>query len=159
MLQHLTSGSMASLSNNFKSPRSFEWELDSTAFCFVLRVSLDRASKILSIPTFSSLDHPPPPPKKKFVYDDVQVCNLLAWVLFDKLPPRWLVLLCILRVLLRAIVQPWTGHFHSQHLQACCKLHDGSAVAKLRPFPSSSANLYASFTKEENPYSMLSLEK
>ena len=148
MLQHLTSGSMASLSNNFKSPRSFEWELDSTAFCIVFRVS----------PHLAPWTNPPPPPKK-FVHDDVQLCDLLAWVLFDKLPPQWLVLLCILRVLLRAIVQPWTGHFHSQHLQACCKLHDGSAVAKLRPGPSSSANLYASFTKEENPYGMLSLEK
>ena len=55
------------------------------------------------------------PPNKKNVLDDVQLFGLVAWVLFGKLPQQWLVLLCLLRILLRVIVQPWTAHFHSQH--------------------------------------------
>ena len=41
--------------------------------------------------------------------------DLVAWVLSGKPPPRWLVLLCLLSVLPRAIVQPRTAHFHSKH--------------------------------------------
>ena len=38
-------------------------------------------------------------------------------------------------------------------LGACCKLHNGSGVAKLRLVSSSSANLCTSFTSEQNPFS------
>ena len=33
----------------------------------------------------------------------------------SKLPPQCLVLLCLLSILLRAVVQSWTAHFHSHH--------------------------------------------
>ena len=113
MLQHLTS-------------RSFFWphleitlnvcemsrQLDSTTFCILFRIPLNRARR-----SYSSRNLAPrtTPPNKKNVLDDVQLFGLVAWVLFGKLPQQWLVLLCLLRILLRVIVQPWTAHFHSQH--------------------------------------------
>ena len=41
--------------------------------------------------------------------------DLVDWVLLSKLPPQCLVLLCLLSILLRAVVQSWTAHFHSHH--------------------------------------------
>ena len=49
------------------------------------------------------------------VNDDVQLHDLVAWVLPSKFPPQCLVLLCLLSILLRAVVQSWTAHFHSHH--------------------------------------------
>ena len=45
-------------------------------------------------------------PSPQYVHDDVQLYDLVAWVLSGKLPPQWLVLLCLLSVLPRAIFQP-----------------------------------------------------
>ena len=52
---------------------------------------------------------------------------------------------------LRSFVSPdiyWSSSFG-----ACWVLHDGSKVAKVKLVPSCSANLCASFTSEENPFS------
>ena len=44
------------------------------------------------------------------VDDDVQLHDLVDWVLPSKLPPQCLVLLCLLSILLRAVVQSGTAH-------------------------------------------------
>ena len=105
-------------------------ELESTAFCILFRISLDRTPKILLISTSGPLDYrpppvppPSPPPPKKNVHDDVQLYDLVSWVLFCKLPTQWLVLLCLLRIILRSIFQPWTSHFHSQHPHGQSRVH------------------------------------
>ena len=90
MLQHLKCWSMASLSNNFEFPRNFQ---RTTTFCILLRTTFDRAPNILLISTTSSLDH------HDDVHDNVHLYDLVAWVLFVRLPPLWLVLFYLLRIL------------------------------------------------------------
>ena len=111
MLQHLTSRSLASLRNNFECLRNVQTAGQHNLLHPVQNTTQSR-TEILLISKSSSQDHPP---NKKNVLDDVQLFGLVAWVLFGKLPQQWLVLLCLLRILLRVIVQPWTAHFHSQH--------------------------------------------
>ena len=54
-------------------------------------------------------------PSPQYVHDDVELYDLVAWLLSGKLPPQWFVLLSLLSVPPRTIVQPRTAHFHSQY--------------------------------------------